>query len=89
MRSGRASDYPPKANGRSAAGLTTTRRKQPTLPKTNISLRLVPWGDDAPDTTRANLLRMACGPQHRSAHIRAAKCYGCQQLIGDVWEWTI
>jgi len=48
-----------------------------------------PWGDDAPDATRANLFEnnlwgvapVGSFPAGRSAH-------GCYQMIGDVWEWT-
>lgn len=48
-----------------------------------------PWGAAAPDMTQANLFEnqlwglapIGSLPQSRSA-------YGCQQMIGDVWEWT-
>ncbi len=48
-----------------------------------------PWGDSAPDATKANLFEnqywgvapIGSLPQGRSA-------YGCHQMIGDVWEWT-
>ncbi len=54
------------------------------------SKRQFPWGDGAPDAKRANLFDhqlwsvspIGSFPQGRSA-------YGCQQMIGDVWEWTI
>jgi ergothioneine biosynthesis protein EgtB len=48
-----------------------------------------PWGDSPPDETLANLFenglwsvaRIGSFPDGQSA-------YGCQQMIGDVWEWT-
>jgi ergothioneine biosynthesis protein EgtB len=48
-----------------------------------------PWGDYPPDETLANLFenglwsvaRIGSFPDGQSA-------YGCQQMIGDVWEWT-
>ncbi|MDX6404809.1 MAG: hypothetical protein QOH70_2264 [Blastocatellia bacterium] len=48
-----------------------------------------PWGDAPPDETLANLFenslwsvaRIGSFPDGQSA-------YGCQQMIGDVWEWT-
>jgi ergothioneine biosynthesis protein EgtB len=49
-----------------------------------------PWGDATPDAERANLFDdqlwavapIGSLPQGRSA-------YGCHQMIGDVWEWTM
>jgi ergothioneine biosynthesis protein EgtB len=49
-----------------------------------------PWGDGAIETARANLFEnqlwgvapIGSFPQGRSG-------YGCEHLIGDVWEWTI
>ena len=48
-----------------------------------------PWGDISPDESRGNLFenglwsvaQVGSFPQGQSA-------YGCQQMIGDVWEWT-
>ncbi|MGE0130460.1 MAG: ergothioneine biosynthesis protein EgtB [Blastocatellales bacterium] len=49
-----------------------------------------PWGDAAPDAAKANLFDnqlwavapIGSLPQGRSAT-------GCQQMIGEVWEWTM
>ncbi len=51
--------------------------------------RCFPWGDGAPTVANANLFDrqfwsvtpIGSLPQGRSS-------YGCQQMIGDVWEWT-
>src|SRR6267154_5805480 len=48
-----------------------------------------PWGDSSPDEIRGNLFEnglwsvapIGAFPEGKSA-------YGCQQMIGDVWEWT-
>jgi ergothioneine biosynthesis protein EgtB len=48
-----------------------------------------PWGDRSPDESRGNLFEnglwsvapIGSFPEGKSA-------YGCQQMIGDVWEWT-
>lgn len=48
-----------------------------------------PWGDNSPDESRGNLFEnglwtvapVGAFPGGQSA-------YGCQQMIGDVWEWT-
>jgi len=48
-----------------------------------------PWDESPPDETKANLFEnglwsvapIGAFPESRTAH-------GCQQLIGDVWEWT-
>ncbi|MGH9835803.1 MAG: ergothioneine biosynthesis protein EgtB [Blastocatellia bacterium] len=54
------------------------------------SKRQFPWGDGAVDAAKANLFEkqlwgvapIGLFPQGRSAT-------GCQQMIGDVWEWTM
>lgn len=51
--------------------------------------RAFPWGEDDAASSRANLLEnehwavtsIGAFPNGQSA-------YGCQQMIGDVWEWT-
>jgi len=45
-----------------------------------------PWGDSAPDGSRANLhgSSVAAVAQHPQGDSTA----GCRQLIGNVWEWT-
>ena len=48
-----------------------------------------PWGNSSPDESKANLFEngfwnlapIGSFPDGQSA-------YGCQQMIGDVWEWT-
>jgi ergothioneine biosynthesis protein EgtB len=59
------------------------------VPPNQTSQVSFPWGDDAPDLSRANLFEnelwglapIGSFPEGRSAH-------GCYQMIGDVWEWT-
>jgi formylglycine-generating enzyme required for sulfatase activity len=51
--------------------------------------RVFPWGDDDVNSNRANLFEN----QHWSvapigAFPSGASASGCQQMIGDVWEWT-
>jgi ergothioneine biosynthesis protein EgtB len=51
--------------------------------------REFPWGDSPPDESKANLFEngfwnvapIGSFPEGQST-------YGCQQMIGDVWEWT-
>jgi ergothioneine biosynthesis protein EgtB len=48
-----------------------------------------PWGDTAPDSSKANLFEngfWSVAPV--SAFPDGANAYGCEQMIGDVWEWT-
>jgi len=47
-----------------------------------------PWGDDAPDATRANLDQRLYGAAPVGAYPGGASAFGCEQMIGDVWEWT-
>lgn len=48
-----------------------------------------PWGDGAPTPDRCNLLESGVwkGSKIGSYPEGASSC-GCQQMIGDVWEWT-
>ena len=48
-----------------------------------------PWGEEEPDETRGNLFEnglWAVAPT--GAFPKGANAYNCQQMIGDVWEWT-
>jgi ergothioneine biosynthesis protein EgtB len=48
-----------------------------------------PWGDESPNTENSNLFEnglWTVGPI--GAFPNGANAYGCQQMIGDVWEWT-
>lgn len=54
-----------------------------------LERRAFPWGDSVADSSRANLLEnehwgvapIGAFPDGKSTH-------GCEQMIGDVWEWT-
>ncbi|MGH9881123.1 MAG: ergothioneine biosynthesis protein EgtB, partial [Pyrinomonadaceae bacterium] len=51
--------------------------------------RAFPWGEQAVDATRANLFEngyWSVAPI--GAFPDGVNRYGCQQMIGDVWEWT-
>ena len=51
--------------------------------------RRFPWGDNEPDSGKANLFEngfWSVAPV--GAFPDGANPYGCQQMIGDVWEWT-
>jgi len=51
--------------------------------------RSFPWGDESPTVTKANLLEnQHWGPTPVGAFPEGQNLYGCQQTIGDVWEWT-
>ena len=48
-----------------------------------------PWGNTEPDSGKANLFEngyWSVAPI--GAFPEGANSYGCQQMIGDVWEWT-
>ena len=48
-----------------------------------------PWGNTEPDSAKANLFEngyWSVAPI--GAFPEGASGYGCQQMIGDVWEWT-
>jgi ergothioneine biosynthesis protein EgtB len=49
-----------------------------------------PWGDDLVDTAKANLFENGLwGLAPIGAFSAGQNVYGCHQMIGDVWEWTI
>jgi gamma-glutamyl hercynylcysteine S-oxide synthase len=52
------------------------------------SKRRYPWGDAAPDPTRANLDGAALGTGDVAALPAGDSAFGCRQLIGNCWEWT-
>ena len=50
---------------------------------------IFPWGDKQPDINRANLLESYLwNCTEIGAYPNGKSHYGCQQMIGDVWEWT-
>ena len=48
-----------------------------------------PWGNDAVEESRANLFENGLwAPAPVGAFPAGQNALGCQQLIGDVWQWT-
>jgi ergothioneine biosynthesis protein EgtB len=48
-----------------------------------------PWGNEAPDRSSANLFENSLwAPAAIGSFPAGQNSYGCQQMIGDVWEWT-
>ena len=48
-----------------------------------------PWGEAEPDATKGNLFENGLwGLAPVGAFPAGASACGCQQMIGDVWEWT-
>lgn len=50
--------------------------------------RRYPWGDEAPTPERANLGQVCFRPAPVGAYPQGASAWGCEQMLGDVWEWT-
>jgi gamma-glutamyl hercynylcysteine S-oxide synthase len=50
--------------------------------------RRYPWGDDPPTAERVNLDQLMFGPAAVGAYPAGASALGCEQMLGDVWEWT-
>lgn len=50
---------------------------------------LYPWGDELPSDINANLLESwNWAPSQIGSYPQGKSYYGCQQMLGDVWEWT-
>jgi ergothioneine biosynthesis protein EgtB len=55
----------------------------------NQNKLLFPWGNKQPDPRCANLLESYLwNCAEVGAYPEGKSQYGCQQMIGDVWEWT-
>ena len=50
--------------------------------------RLYPWGDAPPDAEHANIDQLNFGPASVGAYPDGASALGCEQMLGDVYEWT-
>jgi formylglycine-generating enzyme required for sulfatase activity len=50
--------------------------------------RRLPWGNEPPDDSRANLDQLAFGPAPAGAFPEGASPYGVLGMVGDCWEWT-
>src|SRR6186713_323102 len=50
---------------------------------------IYPWGDKLPSDHNANLLESwNWAPSQIGSYPQGKSYYGCQQMLGDVWEWT-
>jgi ergothioneine biosynthesis protein EgtB len=48
-----------------------------------------PWGNDEPDTSKANLFENGLWAPAATGSFPAGESkYNCHQMIGDAWEWT-
>lgn len=50
--------------------------------------RRYPWGDDPPTRVRANLDQKLFSPAPVGSYPAGTSALGCEQMLGDVWEWT-
>ncbi len=52
------------------------------------TMRRHPWGDEPPTPEHANLDQRLYGCAPLGAYPAGASALGCEQMVGDVWEWT-
>jgi iron(II)-dependent oxidoreductase len=50
--------------------------------------RRYPWGDEPPESHRANLDSCRMGCADVGAYAAGDSAFGCRQMVGNVWEWT-
>lgn len=50
--------------------------------------RRYPWGNDPPTPDLANLDHRLLSPAPVGAYPRGSSALGCEQMLGDLWEWT-
>jgi iron(II)-dependent oxidoreductase len=50
--------------------------------------RRYPWGDQAPRPDLANLDQLGFGPNAIGSYPSGRSAVGCEQMLGDAWEWT-
>jgi iron(II)-dependent oxidoreductase len=50
--------------------------------------RRYPWGDEPSTPERANLDQTLLSAAPLGSHPAGASAFGCEQMLGDVWEWT-
>ncbi|HEY8184748.1 MAG TPA: ergothioneine biosynthesis protein EgtB [Pyrinomonadaceae bacterium] len=63
--------------------------KAATFDPTTNERNAFPWGNEGIDETKANLFETGLwAPAPIGAFPAGQNRYGCQQMIGDVWEWT-
>jgi ergothioneine biosynthesis protein EgtB len=83
---------PTEAEWEKAATTSTTANgnaRADTQVRPYTSNSLFPWGDDAVDSSKANLFENGIwSPAAIGSFPDGQNSYGCQQMIGDVWEWT-
>ena len=50
--------------------------------------RRYPWGDTPPGPEQANVDQLNFGPGLVGAYPAGASALGCEQMLGDIYEWT-
>jgi len=50
--------------------------------------RTYPWGEERPSERHVNLDQLRFGPAPIGSFPLGRSAVGCQQMLGDVWEWT-
>lgn len=51
-------------------------------------MRRYPWGDDEPSALNSNLDQRLYGCALVGAYPEGRSALGCEQMVGEVWEWT-
>jgi len=70
-----------------AGGSLPTEAQWECAARGGVQFAEYPWGDAAPDPTRANIAGVAAGTTPVGAFPQGASGFGLLDMCGNVWEW--
>ena len=89
-KAARGGDSPPSEKLPVVAGPSGLRLPIPSAVRSAVAqpARCYPWGDDDDITERANAEQAIGETSAAGCYPAGASAYGCEDMSGNVWEWT-